>query len=203
MPPFLANKDLFRRVGGVGCLQPAALAACITEEKLSPLFSRRAALFAVFLKTFKPTLSLTAWEHIRCRIMAEDARILAILHEADLSPPDRIPILTQPDIHDFGVSLPANVKEARSLLIHRRTTEPGYRQPDQHKRHAFRSKRFKEALCDADNWSFSKHEVAKAFSDILSRQKLPSPGVAQALLSHASVCFSKKYTPTVDSSIQE
>jgi hypothetical protein len=115
-------------------------------------------------------------------------RIEAILHEAELSPPQRIPTLAKPHIRDSeSSSLPSNIDEARSLLVQQRISEPGYRQPDQQKRHIFRSKKIKEAKCNTDKWIFTKHEVAKAFDDLLSRTPLPVPGVAQALLSHASV----------------
>jgi ankyrin repeat protein len=118
---------------------------------------------------------------------ARDHRIAAVLHEAELSPPQRIPTLAEPHIRDFESSLPSNIDEARSLLVQQRISEPGYRQPDQQKRHIFRSKKSKEAKCNTDNWIFTKHEVAKAFDDLLSRAPLPMPGIAQALLSHASV----------------
>jgi hypothetical protein len=118
---------------------------------------------------------------------AHDRRIAAILHEAELSPPQRIPALARPDVRDFEASLPSNIDEARSLLVQQRTKEPGYRQPDQQKRHVFRSKKSKEAKCNTANWVFTKHEVAKAFDELLSRVTLPVPGIAQALLSHASV----------------
>jgi hypothetical protein len=118
---------------------------------------------------------------------AHDYRVAAILHEAELYPPQRIPTLAEPHIRDFESSLPSNVHEVRSLLVQQRISKPGYRQPDQQKRHIFRTKKSKEAKCNTDNWIFTKHEVAKAFDDLLSRAPLPVPGVAQALLSHASV----------------
>ncbi|KIX06616.1 uncharacterized protein Z518_04592 [Rhinocladiella mackenziei CBS 650.93] len=118
---------------------------------------------------------------------ADNRRIAAILHEAELSPPRRIPALAEPDVRDFEASLPSNIDKARSLLVQQRTNEPGYRQPDQQKRHVFRSKKSKEAKCNTVNWVFTKHEVSKAFSELLSRVTLPAPGIAQALLSHASV----------------
>jgi hypothetical protein len=113
-------------------------------------------------------------------------RVAAILHEAGLSPPERIPPLRRPDVDDFEASLPSNIDAARSLLIQQRTSKPGYRPPDQQKRHILRSKSTKEATSETENWIFTKHEVAKAFDDLLSRTPLPVPGVAQALLSHAS-----------------
>lgn len=118
---------------------------------------------------------------------AHDRRIAAILHEAELSPPQRIPALAEPDVRDFEASLPSNIDEARLLLVQQRISEPGYRQPDQQKRHVFRSKKRKEAKCNTANWVFTKHEVAKVFDELFSRVTLPVPGIAQALLSHASV----------------
>ncbi|KAE9365001.1 hypothetical protein N431DRAFT_517873 [Stipitochalara longipes BDJ] len=116
-----------------------------------------------------------------------DRRIAAILHEAELCPPQRIPILAEPKVCAFDAALPSNINEARSLLVQQRTSEPGYRQPEEQKRHVFRSKRSKEVKCNSDNWVFTKHEVAKAFDRLLCRTPLPAPGIAQALLSHASV----------------
>lgn len=118
---------------------------------------------------------------------AHGRQIAAILHEAELSSPQRIPTLAEPQVRAFEASLPSNIDEARSLLVQQRTSEPGYRQPDQQKRHVFRSKKTKEVKCNIANWIFTKHEVAKAFDGLLSRTPLPVPGIAQALLSHASV----------------
>jgi hypothetical protein len=116
-----------------------------------------------------------------------ELQIEAILDEVELSPPQRIPTLAEPQIRDFGASLPSNIDEVRSLLVQQRTSEPGYRQPGQQKRHIFRSKKSKEAKCNTVNWTFTKHEVAKAFDDLLSSTPLPAPGIAQALLSQACV----------------
>lgn len=121
-----------------------------------------------------------------------ERRIAAILSEADLSPPRRIPVLVEPDFCDFEAFLQSNIDEARSLLVQQRTSDPGYRQPDQQKRHAFRSKTSKEAILNTVNWVFTKHEVAKAFDELLSRSPLPVPGIAQALLSHASLASAEE-----------
>ncbi|KAH9218802.1 hypothetical protein DL95DRAFT_434082 [Leptodontidium sp. 2 PMI_412] len=99
----------------------------------------------------------------------------------------RVPPLTTPSYFDFDASLSSNIDEARSLLVEQRKSGPGYKQPDQQKRHVFRSKKTKDAKCNSASWTFTKHEVAKAFEGILSRTPLPAPGVAQALLSHTSV----------------
>jgi ankyrin repeat protein len=118
---------------------------------------------------------------------AHDHQIAAILHEAELSPPQRIPTLAESHIHDFefSSSLSSNIDEARSFLVQQRISEPGYRPPEQQKRHIFRSKKSKDEKCNRDNWIFTKREVAKAFNDLLSHTPLPTPGIAQALLSHA------------------
>ncbi len=110
--------------------------------------------------------------------------ITTILNQVELSPPAPIPVLAE-SYRDF--SLPTDADEARSLLVEQRTSEPGYRQPDQQKRHVFRSKKTKEAKCNPANWVFTKHEVARAFDQLLSRETLPGPGVAQALLSHVFI----------------
>ncbi|KAE8449593.1 hypothetical protein EG329_007923 [Mollisiaceae sp. DMI_Dod_QoI] len=114
-------------------------------------------------------------------------RQIDILHLARASPPQQIPPLAKPDYRDFRVSLPSNIEEARSLLIQQRTSEPGYRPPEQQIRHVFRLKNSKEAKCNTAKWTFTKHEVAKTFDSLLSRTPLPVPGIAQALLHYASV----------------
>lgn len=114
------------------------------------------------------------------------SKVEAILHEAELSPPQRIPTLAEPQVRVFETSLPSNIDEARSLLVQQRTSEPGYRQPDQQKRHVFWSKKSIEAKCNTATWVFTNHEVAKAFDTLLSHTPLPSPDIAQALLSQAS-----------------
>jgi len=118
---------------------------------------------------------------------AQNTRIAAILHEAELSPPERIPTLASPQVRAFEASQ-INIEEARALLVQQRISDPSYRQPEQQKRHIFRSKKTKEAKCNTANWVFTKHEVAKAFDDLLSRTPLPEHGIAEALLSlHVSI----------------
>ena len=117
----------------------------------------------------------------------DSCRIAAILREAELSPPQRIPVLAESQVRGAEASFLSNIDEARYMLVHQRTSEPGYRQPHLQKRHFFRSKKGKEAKCNTVNWVFTKHDIAKAFDDLLSRPPLPAPGVAQALLSQACV----------------
>ena len=137
-----------------------------------------------------------------------DRRIAAVLREAELSPPQPIPTLAEPQVCHFESSaVPSSIDEARSLLVQQRISEPGYQHPDQQKRHIFRSKKSKEANCNTDNWIFSKHEVARAFDHLLSLTPLPMPGVAQALLSHATVDSLEElwchfHHPTLEKSMQ-
>lgn len=104
--------------------------------------------------------------------------------KADLTPPQRIPRLATPPVPDFlfQTSLHSNGDEARSLLTQQRISEPGYTPPERQLRHKWSTTRLKE-----NSWTFTKHEVAKAFDSLLSREPLAPPGVAQAVLNHASV----------------
>jgi ankyrin repeat protein len=127
----------------------------------------------------------TPWGSI---IMTDhDHRVAVFLRKAELSPPQRIPGLAELPTLDFQSSLPSNSDAARSLLAQQRTSESGYRRPELQRRHKFRTKGRKEAKCNKDKWIFTKHEVAKAFDGLLSRAPLALPGIAHALLSHASV----------------
>ena len=83
-------------------------------------------------------------------------------------------------------TLPRNVDTARALLVQQRVDEPGYKPPESHWRNKFRSSRRRESIANTDNWIFSKHEVARTLDGLLSRATIPAPGVAQAVLSHAS-----------------
>ncbi|KAH7350793.1 hypothetical protein BKA65DRAFT_593679 [Rhexocercosporidium sp. MPI-PUGE-AT-0058] len=120
-------------------------------------------------------------------VRPRNGRITTLLDEVGLSSPQRIPPLTAPPYCEFDASISSNVDKARSVLVEQRTSGFGYKQPDQQRRHIFRSKKTKDAKCNSANWKFTNHEVAKAFDCILSQTPLPVPGVAQALLAHASV----------------
>ena len=117
---------------------------------------------------------------------AHNDRVTSFLRNAELSPPSRIPRLEEPRASDSEPSLLRDSDEARCLLVQQRTSEPGYRQPEQKARRIFWTAKRKELNCNQDTWIFTKHEVAKAFDGLVSRTPLGSPGVAQALLSHVS-----------------
>ena len=117
---------------------------------------------------------------------AHDHQVEFFLNKAELSPPEPISILAALPVIDFESSLPSHSDEARSLLAQERINEPGYKDPKSQFHHKFRPKSRKEFKCNTDKWIFNKHEVAKAFSSLLSHAPLASPGTAQAVLSHAS-----------------
>ena len=104
---------------------------------------------------------------------------------AELPSPASITKLVKPTILDFGSSDSAHQGEARSLLVQQRCSTPGYRRPEQQKRHMFRSKSSKERKCNEEKWVFTKHEVASAFNAIVTNTPLASPEVTQALLAYA------------------
>ncbi|KUJ10177.1 uncharacterized protein LY89DRAFT_596816 [Mollisia scopiformis] len=115
--------------------------------------------------------------------LTDDHRIAAILREAGLDAPGLIPSLGVLTVGTFEneASIPYNIQEAQLLLV-----QEGASDLDRRKRHIFWSKS-KEAKRKSANWVFTKNEVARAFNFILSRKPLPAPGIAQALLYHASV----------------
>ncbi|TGJ78363.1 hypothetical protein E0Z10_g10401 [Xylaria hypoxylon] len=116
-----------------------------------------------------------------------DHRVAVFLRKVDLSPPELIPRLAELPALDFQSSDPSSGDTARGLLVQQRISEPGYRQPETQKRRIVWSKERKEAKYNEDKWVFNKNEAAKAFDTLLSRAPLAASGVAQALLSHASV----------------
>ncbi|KAL2071660.1 hypothetical protein VTL71DRAFT_12895 [Oculimacula yallundae] len=130
------------------------------------------------------------------------------LDKAGLSVPQLIPPLTTRPYKHFATLSPRATDEARELLVELRKSGPEYKQPEQQKRHVFRTKKAKNAKCNSESWVFTKYEVAKAFDSILSRTTLPSPGMAQALLSHADIdsfeeLWNHLYDPELEKSMSE
>ncbi|RBQ75018.1 hypothetical protein FVER14953_12009 [Fusarium verticillioides] len=119
--------------------------------------------------------------------MADTRRAEWFLSKASLQPPPRLGGLTEPPAQDFLPFSTTNRDAARQLLVQQRTSDPNYKPPDRQKRHLFRSKEQKAEACDTSQWSFTKHEVAKAFDALLAQQILPPAGVAQALLLHTTL----------------
>ncbi|KAF4961845.1 hypothetical protein FSARC_10031 [Fusarium sarcochroum] len=119
--------------------------------------------------------------------MADNRRVEWFLGRAGLHAPPRLSRLTEPAAQDFLPFDKTNRDAARQLLIQQRTADPNYKPPAQQKRHIFRSKDQKAEACNTSHWTFTKHEVAKAFDALLSQQTLPPTGVAQALLLHTTL----------------
>ncbi|KAM5380064.1 hypothetical protein ACJZ2D_003711 [Fusarium nematophilum] len=118
-------------------------------------------------------------------VMFTSQRAQSFLNIVGLQPPQPIPKLLKPAAQDFGGFLPSSRAAARSLLIQQRTSDPTYRAPERKKRNFFKTKKQVAALSNQENWTFTKHEVARAFDSLLSTEPLPPVGTAQALLSHA------------------
>ena len=114
-------------------------------------------------------------------------RILNFFAKAGLQPPRLVPPLAVPSAINFqsSLSLTSNNDAARSLLALQRVGDPGYKAPERQLRHRWSTTRLNEKS-DQAKWTFTKHEVAKAFDGLISGETLPPPGVAQALLHHAS-----------------
>ncbi|SCV52646.1 uncharacterized protein FFB14_12711 [Fusarium fujikuroi] len=119
--------------------------------------------------------------------MADTRRAEWFLSKASLQPPPRLGRLIEPPAQDFLPFSTTNRDAARQLLVQQRTSDPNYKPPDRQKRHLFRSKEQKAEACDTSQWSFTKHEVAKAFNALLAQEILPPAGVAQALLLHTTL----------------
>lgn len=116
-----------------------------------------------------------------------DPRAALLLGRAGLSPPRRIPRLSQLPAPDACPSLPEHLAAARALLVAARVSKPGYRPPESRAFHFLRSKSRKDLKCNEVNWTFSAHEVATAFDHMLRVETLAPAGVADALLAHAAV----------------
>ncbi|KAF5626087.1 hypothetical protein F52700_8802 [Fusarium sp. NRRL 52700] len=119
--------------------------------------------------------------------MADTRRAEWFLSKASLQPPPRLGRLTEPPAQDFLPFSTTNRDAARQLLVQQRISDPNYKPPDRQKRHLFRSKEQKAEACDTSQWSFTKHEVARAFNALLAQETLPPAGVAQALLLHTTL----------------
>ncbi|KAK3670837.1 hypothetical protein LTR78_009281 [Recurvomyces mirabilis] len=110
----------------------------------------------------------------------------AVLHIADLRPAEKIPLLPGPSkIGSLALSS-ADVEAARLLLAEQRKSQPNFRPPEARLRHHFSSNRLKEKQRNPANWTFSKHEIAKAVDSLLSHSPLPSSTVAHAVWAHQS-----------------
>ncbi|PMB72634.1 hypothetical protein BM221_000049 [Beauveria bassiana] len=117
-------------------------------------------------------------------VSLSDTKFNTLLRHAGLSPPEPLVQLKRPDDFEFeALVTDDNRAYARALLVRARSNDPGYRPPDQQKRHLLRMPTRKSLKLDADKWTFTKHEVGKAFNSLFEFDTLPDIGVAQALLS--------------------
>ncbi|KND91560.1 hypothetical protein TOPH_03806 [Tolypocladium ophioglossoides CBS 100239] len=113
-----------------------------------------------------------------------DNKLETLLRHAGLSPPDPLVQLTRPDDYDFEALVTDEHRAtARILLVWARTSDPGYRQPDRQKRHLLRIPSRRSLKLDEGKWTFTKHEVGKAFNALYASNPLPDVRVAQAILS--------------------
>ncbi|KAF5661746.1 hypothetical protein FHETE_8281 [Fusarium heterosporum] len=119
--------------------------------------------------------------------MTNNDRVQWFLNRAGLHPPLRLTSLVEPAAQDFLPFEATNRDLARQLLVQQRKANPNFTPPERQIRHIFRSKDQKAEACNSSQWSFTKHEVAKAFDALLSQQTLPPAGVAQALLLHTTL----------------
>ncbi|CEI66144.1 hypothetical protein FVEN_g4454 [Fusarium venenatum] len=117
--------------------------------------------------------------------MANEPRVEWFLSKANLNPPLRLSHLTIPADQDFLHSDLPNRDKAHSLLVQTRKCSPNYKPPESQVWHHFRTRSQKAAVCNTLNWTFAKHELARAFDALLSQPMLPPTGVAQALLMQA------------------
>ncbi|KAJ4323820.1 hypothetical protein N0V84_004166 [Fusarium piperis] len=120
--------------------------------------------------------------------MADSRRVEWFLSRAGLPPPpQQIPSLVEPPAQDYEPFVKANRDAARQLLVQQRMADPSYRPPAAQRRNLFRTKHQKEEASNHANWTFSKHEVARAFDLLLSTEPLAATGVAQALLLYTTL----------------
>ncbi|CAH0031253.1 unnamed protein product [Clonostachys rhizophaga] len=111
------------------------------------------------------------------------------LSQVGLRLPFPIPPLPEKWDSDFDLAPDEyirNSQRARDYLVQERMTDPNFRPPSDQKRNLFRTKKQKEEVENADNWTFTISEVASAFDSLLSVEGSLEPvGVAVAMLGHA------------------
>ncbi|QKD49146.2 uncharacterized protein FOBCDRAFT_236626 [Fusarium oxysporum Fo47] len=76
---------------------------------------------------------------------------------------------------------------ARALLVRARTSDAGYRPPDQQKRHLLRVPSRRNLKLNEERWTFTKHEVGKALNELLSAAPLPDVQVAHVVLASVHI----------------
>ncbi|KAF5534756.1 hypothetical protein FMEXI_11165 [Fusarium mexicanum] len=107
---------------------------------------------------------------------------------AGLSPPSPIETLKTPSPIDYESSTTVeHHSAARALLVRARTSDAGYRPPDQQKRHLLRVPSRRSLKLNEERWTFTKHEVGKALNELLCMAPLPDVQVAHAVLASVHV----------------
>ncbi|KAH7257930.1 ankyrin repeat-containing protein [Fusarium tricinctum] len=76
---------------------------------------------------------------------------------------------------------------ARALLVSTRTSHVSYRRPDLQRRHIFRTPSRKSLKMDVSKWTFTKHEVGKAFDALIKQDQTPDSRIAYLVLSSAEL----------------
>ncbi|KAK2678081.1 Ankyrin repeat-containing domain superfamily [Fusarium oxysporum f. sp. vasinfectum] len=107
---------------------------------------------------------------------------------AGLSPPSPLETLKTPSPIDYEASTTVEHRgAARALLVGARTSDAGYRPPDQQKRHLLRVPSRRNLKLNEERWTFTKHEVGKALNELLSAAPLPDVQVAHAVLASVHI----------------
>ncbi|KAI1043225.1 hypothetical protein LB505_006109 [Fusarium chuoi] len=107
---------------------------------------------------------------------------------AGLSPPSPIETLKTPSPIDYETSTTVEHRSAaRALLVRARTSDAGYRPPDQQKRHLLRVPSRRSLKLNEERWTFTKHEVGKALNELLCMAPLPDVQVAHAVLASVHI----------------
>ncbi|KAF5625999.1 hypothetical protein F52700_8714 [Fusarium sp. NRRL 52700] len=105
-----------------------------------------------------------------------------------LSPPSPIETLQTPSPIDYEASTTVEHRSAaRAFLVRARTSDAGYRPPDQQKRHLLRVPSRRSLKLNEEKWTFTKHEVGKALNELLCMAPLPDVHVAHALLASVHI----------------
>ncbi|EWG46991.1 hypothetical protein FVEG_07251 [Fusarium verticillioides 7600] len=107
---------------------------------------------------------------------------------AGLSVPSSIETLKTPSPIDYEASTTVEHRSAaRALLVRARTSDAGYRPPDQQKRHLLRVPSRRSLKLDEEKWTFTKHEVGKVLNELLCMAPLPDVQVAHAVLASVHI----------------
>ncbi|KAF5638870.1 uncharacterized protein FTJAE_5058 [Fusarium tjaetaba] len=107
---------------------------------------------------------------------------------AGLSVPSPIETLKTPSPIDYEASTTIEHRStARALLVRARTSDAGYRPPDQQKRHLLRVPSRRSLKLNEEKWTFTKHEVGMVLNELLCMAPLPDVQVAHAVLASVHI----------------